>query len=260
LVHVLEQLAGLLLLTILLVASLRSYHRRKDLRLQAQKLLASQRELDSARNTLIKNSLANLQPALGELKARFRNLRLGSPQAKPALDGIAQLDSLLGKFTIAASLEAGAMTKAAQPLELNQLVGNSIGRYTNAIQSKFLSVKNEVEPASLNQDPLLLSFVIDSLLSNAIKYSPNHGEIRIGGKLTGHGVELGVEDHGPGIDQAKQAQLFEPFSRAENTAADFNTQGVGLSLYLDKLVMGYLGGEIDLDSQAGKGTRVSLSL
>jgi signal transduction histidine kinase len=263
LIHILTQLAALGLLAVMLVASLRSYHNRRDLRLQAERQLASQRELTMARSTLIKNSLDSLRGPLKELKAKLAaaaSVPGANPAAlKPALDGIAQLEGLLSKFVIASSLEANTIGKNARSLDINQLAGSAIQRYTTAIQGKYLAVKNEVSPTVITQDQLLLSFVIDSLLNNAIKYSPNSSEITIDGKRRGNSVELSVHDNGPGIPQSKQPELFAPFSRAENAAQSFNTQGAGLSLYLDKLVMEYLGGDINLQS-TGSGTTVSLSI
>jgi signal transduction histidine kinase/sugar lactone lactonase YvrE len=261
LIHILEQLAGLLLVGILLLASLRSYRKRKELRQQAEKLLAGQRELDAARNTLIKNSLESLKQPLQELKAKLSAAPATNPKAlKPALDGIAQLEGLLAKFVIASSLESGSMARNTVPVDINQMAGGSIQRYTRAIQGKFLAVKNEVHPATVNQDPLLVSFVLDSLLNNAIKYSPQNSEITITGGQHSGGVEISVADRGLGIPEDKQAQLFEAFGRAENAAVDFNTQGAGLSLYLDRLVMDYLGGQIALSSQPGQGTTVAFNL
>jgi signal transduction histidine kinase len=261
LVNYLTQLAGLILVAILFYASLRSYHKRKQLREQAEVLLNQQRELDNGRNLLVRNSLNNLNGPLKELKIKLQTGAGLNPQAlRPVLAGIAQLDSLFQKFVILTSLESGAMIKANQMVELNQLAGQSIQRYGNALQAKGLSVKNEVQSSNLSQDPLLLTFVIDSLLSNAIKYSPQGGEITINSRQRHDWVELFVKDSGPGIDEAKQAQLFQPFSRAENAAEDFNRQGVGLSLYLDRLVMSYLGGNLEINSKPGAGTTMRVGI
>ena len=264
LTRILTQLAGILLAGILLVASSRSYHKRKELSQQAEKLLANQRELDSARNTLIKNSLDSLKEPLRELKAKLE-AAAASPKAnpaafKPALSGITQLEGLLGKFVIATSLEGGTMDRRISSLGIDQLVNSSMQRYASAIQGKRLVVKNDVKPDTVNQDGLLVSFVVDSLLSNAIKYSPPGGEVRIKGGKRGRKLEMTVEDKGVGIAADKQASLFQPFAKAENAVQDFNAQGAGLSLYLDKLLMDYLDGQITLDSKPGQGTSVSISL
>jgi signal transduction histidine kinase len=261
LVNYLTQLAGLILVAVLFYASLRSYHKRKQLREQAEVLLNQQRELDTGRNLLVRNSLTVLKDPLAQLKAKLQaNLPANPQMAKPALDGITQLEGLINKFTILAALETGAMGKVRTPLELSQLVGQISGRYSSVLQAKGLDLKAKVPAAQLNQDPLLLSFVIDSLLSNAIKYSPQGGQIELSSRRSHGGIQIYVRDSGPGIEEAKQAQLFQPFSRAENAAEDFNRQGAGLSLYLDKLVMQYLGGRIDIDSRPGAGTTMSFSL
>ncbi|MBX4197436.1 HAMP domain-containing histidine kinase, partial [Candidatus Saccharibacteria bacterium] len=210
-------------------------------------------------NLLIKSSLTTLKAPLAQLKAKLQTNLPSNPQvAKPALEAIAQLEGLLNKFTILSSLESGSLRKLSQSVDLNQLVSEITGHYAHVLQSKALTVKADIGRHQLNQDRLLLSFAVDSLLSNAIKYSPQGGQIIISSHKGRHGIEISVHDSGPGIDEAKQAELFQPFSRAENAAENFNRPGAGLSLYLDKLVMHYLGGQVGVDSKSGHGTSVSL--
>ncbi len=76
----------------------------------------------------------------------------------------------------------------------------------------------------------------------------------------GSSVKLAITDHGAGIAEAKLEQLAKPFSRAEQASVDFDTQGIGLGLYMNKLIAAYLGGEMSIDSKTGFGTTVSLSL
>jgi signal transduction histidine kinase len=67
-----------------------------------------------------------------------------------------------------------------------------------------------------------------------------------------------VADNGQGIPTDKLNSLFQPFSKAEG-AEVFTHEGMGFSLYLNKLIMMYLGGTIGIESAEGKGTQVTLS-
>ncbi len=259
-VNLLTQLAGMLVIAVFFWTALRSHRKHKQLRQKNQQLLEQQRELDLARDTLVRNSLANLKAPLAGLKNRLAASGADPKLAKPALEGLRQLEGLMGKFTIFASLESGQMQTRKQPLDISLLVSQITARYAAVMQAKGLKLVNNVAPAQVQTDALLASFVIDSLLSNAIKYSSANAEIRLSSKHSHGGVEIYVEDMGPGIDEAKQQQLFAPFSRAENAAQNFNVEGVGLSLYLDRMIMSYLGGQIEMHSQPGHGTTVGVSI
>ena len=70
---------------------------------------------------------------------------------------------------------------------------------------------------------------------------------------------ISVTDHGRGIAPATQQQLFRPFAKVEG-ALTFDNEGMGFSLYLDKLIMTYIGGEIALASKLGQGTTATVRL
>jgi signal transduction histidine kinase len=103
------------------------------------------------------------------------------------------------------------------------------------------------------QDPLLLEFVLNSLIEIAVEFSPPGRHVDIISRRRKEFVELFVRDEGSGIEREKLTSLFQPFFKTE-TGERFTHQGMGLSLYLDKLVVNYVGGEIAADSQVGKGT------
>jgi signal transduction histidine kinase/DNA-binding beta-propeller fold protein YncE/chitodextrinase len=259
-INLLSQLAGMLLIAIFFWAARRSHRKNKELRQRNQRLLEQERELDLARNVLVRNAQTNLKAPLAALKNQLAASGADPKIAKPALEGIRQLEGLMGKFTIFASLEAQTMQTRRQPLDVNQLAAQTAARYSQVLQDKGLKVDNQIQSIQLNNDPLLLGFVLDSFLNNAIKYSPNGAEIRLSSSRGRHGLEISVQDQGPGIEADKLSQLFQPFSRAENAARDFNVEGAGLSLYLDKLITRYLGGDIGLDSTPGRGTKAILTL
>jgi signal transduction histidine kinase len=73
------------------------------------------------------------------------------------------------------------------------------------------------------------------------------------------GLNLNVTDHGEGIAPEKLSLLFKPLSRVEE-AEDFTHQGMGLSLYVNRLIMHYLGGEISATSKVGQGTTMKLQI
>lgn len=102
-----------------------------------------------------------------------------------------------------------------------------------------------------------LHHVVVNILGNALKYSPPDSTVTITLRYTPAHVELAVADQGIGIPAEVQAQLFEPFFRAEN-AQDVQGSGLGLSIVKQSLAL--LGGTITIDSVEHEGTTVTVTL
>ena len=114
-------------------------------------------------------------------------------------------------------------------------------------------------------DPVRLRQIFINILSNAIKYTPNHGTITIHGKKVFEHAEDGIsyyltfQDTGIGMSKAFQKRVFEPFAR-ESTAYSSSVQGTGLGLSIVKSMVDMMGGTINMDSEVGKGTKFSITL
>lgn len=106
-------------------------------------------------------------------------------------------------------------------------------------------------------DQGILRLVFDNLLSNAVKFSPKGGrvDITLEGKQTT--VTISITDHGIGIPAVDQPHLFQSFSRASN--AD-DIQGIGLGLSIAKACTSLHEGRLELESQEGAGTSISVQL
>ena len=137
---------------------------------------------------------------------------------------------------------------------------SATARLKPEIDAKKLRVELDLAQEWIASDDMLLGEVVESLLSNAIKYSPEGGVIKVGAIKQTDKTLIKVSDSGSGIAEDKLRQLFEPFSRAENAAEDFNHQGMGLSLYADRLIMQYLDGEIRLAKAEPQGTVAELTV
>jgi signal transduction histidine kinase len=99
--------------------------------------------------------------------------------------------------------------------------------------------------------------ILSNLVSNALKYSPNGGEIRCTIRREGDAALLAVSDRGLGIAPADQQRLFQPFARAETGQA---ISGIGLGLYITRELVEQHGGTIALTSPPGAGTTITILL
>jgi signal transduction histidine kinase len=104
-------------------------------------------------------------------------------------------------------------------------------------------------------DRKLLKNILINLISNAVKFSPEDGVIQMDASGKGGVLELKVSDHGIGISEEDQQHLFTSFFRAKNAT---NIQGTGLGLHIVKRYADLLQATVQLESELGKGTTVSL--
>jgi len=107
-------------------------------------------------------------------------------------------------------------------------------------------------------DPRRLRQVASNLISNALKYSPAGGKVRVFISTDSSDGVLDVIDEGIGIDPAEVASLFEPFHRATTVRQSFG--GVGLGLYITRQIVDAHGGTITVRSTPGSGSHFSIRL
>jgi signal transduction histidine kinase len=101
--------------------------------------------------------------------------------------------------------------------------------------------------------------VLTNLVSNAVKYSPDGGVIRIGGWPEADRAIVYVADQGIGIPPEEQEQIFQRFYRVDNRLRR-EAQGSGLGLYLARAIVEAHGGRIWVESQVNRGSRFMFTL
>lgn len=112
----------------------------------------------------------------------------------------------------------------------------------------------------LMADEKLIDELFVNLVSNAIKYTPKGGQVRVSlVKESNIYVRFEVQDTGIGIPEEDRSRLFTEFFRAKNAKA-FTQEGTGLGLVIVKEILHFLGGTIQLESEIGKGTRFTCRL
>jgi signal transduction histidine kinase len=109
----------------------------------------------------------------------------------------------------------------------------------------------------LHADELRMKQILLNLLSNAVKFTPGAGEVRVEGRCTNDGVVLVVTDTGIGIAPGDIRKALEPFGQIRGTSS-VKHEGTGLGLPLAKRLTELQGGTLSLESEAGKGTRITL--
>jgi len=157
--------------------------------------------------------------------------------------------------------EAGRMELNETTFDLAELMEEARRVLRLRAQNKGVSLICEARPGIVvrGDDQKLLQVILN-LATNAVKFTPSGGSVRLNvGQRADGGVELQVIDNGPGIPEADRARVLEPFGRGRD-AERGKTEGVGIGLALTKILTELHGGCMDLDSTVGVGTRMRVCL
>ncbi len=114
------------------------------------------------------------------------------------------------------------------------------------------------EPLQMFVDPDKMHQVLDNILSNAVKYSPDGGKIAVSAREMNGDTEITVTDEGLGMTTEQVAKIFDKFYRAD--ASNTAIEGTGLGMTIVKHIVEAHGGTVKVDSEFGKGTVVTITL
>jgi PAS domain S-box-containing protein len=169
-----------------------------------------------------------------------------------------RLTELIENLLDATRLQAGALSINLADVALDALAARTAERFRTQTNMHSIVVRfPEGFPVILG-DENRLAQVLSNLVSNAIKYSPEGGEIIISGEVRSEHIVVCVSDQGPGIAAMDIPHVFDRFYRASD--ASKTTKGAGLGLYLARAVIEAHGGRIWVDPKPGQGARICFSL
>ncbi len=177
--------------------------------------------------------------------------------------GTARMVRRIDELSDIAQLRLGrALELRPEPTDLVALAEQLAASWRRATDGREIRVVANTPDLTGDWDPVRLERVLDNLLSNAVKYSPQGGpiEIRInreGGSASGWAV-LTVRDEGMGVPAADLPWIFERFRRAGNVTG--RVAGTGIGLAGARQIVSQHGGTIELESDEGRGTSVTVRL
>jgi signal transduction histidine kinase len=154
-------------------------------------------------------------------------------------------------------LEAGQLTIDRAELDLNRLVRQVIDEFRDIIETHTIEYRGNEEPILMEGDELRLEQVLQNLMHNAIKYSPEGGQITIVLASNETHVTIQITDSGIGIPSQALPHLFNRFYRVEHEKAK-KISGLGLGLYVVKEIISLHGGTIEVESVEEKGSTFTI--
>jgi signal transduction histidine kinase/DNA-binding response OmpR family regulator len=167
--------------------------------------------------------------------------------------------NLISDILDLSKIEAGRMELALESLSIETTLGEVLSVMQPLADRKSHALTKHNEPGLLvRADATRFKQVLMNLLGNAIKFTPNGGQIQVAARLAGPHVRVEVRDNGPGIPPEEQKRIFEAFYRLRETGR--KTEGTGLGLAITHRLVELHGGELCLESQLGHGSCFYFSL
>ncbi|MBN1148073.1 MAG: GAF domain-containing protein [Anaerolineales bacterium] len=225
------------------------------------------READELKSTFISVISHELKTPVALIKGYVSTLRRedASWDSEVVQDSLAvieeeadRLTELIENLLDASRLQAGALSIHLSDMALDALALRIAERFRVQAGAHTLVVDFPADFPIILGDEDRLAQVLSNLISNAIKYAPGGGEIRISGQVRPEQVIVCVRDEGPGIAVDDIPHIFDRFYRASD--ATRMTKGAGLGLYLARAVVEAHGGRIWADPKPGAGARICFSL
>jgi signal transduction histidine kinase len=171
-----------------------------------------------------------------------------------------KLSRLIDDMLDLSRLESGKAEMNFTDTDLEYLVNFSMLSFRKEAEDRGIELrKNIVGNVHVQGDVDRLGQVLDNLVSNAIKYSPDGGTVEISAEGKGEEVVLSVSDTGIGISPEDQSRLFQRFFRVRS-AETRKISGSGLGLSIAKTIVDAHGGRLLVESQPGKGSRFAVIL
>ena len=207
----------------------------------------------------LRNPLAVLQ---GTLEALADGIYEPTPEnTQPALDQVRTLNRLVGDLRTLALADAGQLHLERQPLDVNVLLARAMEAYRESLAEKDIILQDATGSAlpQVSADYDRLTQVVGNVLSNAARYVPAGGVVRITSQSTGDGVEVRIADNGPGVPEDDLPKLFERFWRGDPSRSR-ETGGSGLGLAIARHVIEAHGGRIRAEATPGGGLTIGFWL
>ncbi len=180
-------------------------------------------------------------------------------ELKLAHQSALKLNQLVTELLLLARLQAGQLKLSPEAADLSSLAAQAAQAFAPlAARKKVRLTVDAPAPAVARVDARRVDFVLSNLLSNALKFTPEGGEVRLEVAPAGETVEVRVRDTGVGIPQQQLPQVFGRFTRFAPDAAP-QAAGTGIGLAVVKEIVELHGGTVAVTSEVGHGTLFTLS-
>ena len=220
------------------------------------------RQMDSMRRDFISNLSHELRTPVSVIKANSETLLDGALEnkkdakifSKAILHNADRLSEMVTSLIDLSRIEYGELKFVIENIVLNQIVESVVLAFKNKAKRKNIQVVFERQSeVTVNSDAKAIERVLNNLLDNAFKYSPENSIIQISLRKQGEAIRLAVIDQGEGVAEEDQDLVFKRFFRTASARAN-TQQGSGLGLAIVKNLVYNLQGDVGVESRPEGGS------
>lgn len=225
--------------------------------------LNREREIEGTRTDILALASHQLRTPLSGTKWLIETLRKGihgplNERQTEYLDEIYKVNekmtTLVNDMFAVLRLEEGHGVVIKNDTSVKKVTKEALGLLDGEIKKKKIIIETPGSDDNIiKTNSSLLGNLLQSLLSNAVRYSQEEGRVIIEQKKTPNELVISIKDFGIGIPKDEQKRLFERFYRASN-AKTYDTTGTGLGLYIAATLAKKIGATLSFESEEGKGT------
>jgi signal transduction histidine kinase len=228
-------------------------------------------EADKLKNAFVANMSYELRVPLTTI-AGFSEMLAGGyagalePAAKDYVDAIlqsvARLSNVIEDVLDLTQSEAGSLPLAHDDVDMVKTAAAAAETAQIAANAKSQKFVAQIDPklGMVAGDARRLGQAFDHLLRNAVQYTPPGGRVLFRAKVEGSQIQIVVSDDGPGIDPKERERIFDRFHRTSAAPRHRDVAALGIGLPLTRQLIEAHGGTIELASEAGEGTTVTVHL
>ncbi len=243
----------------------------KDIEAKAQELetaLEKEKQLNEMQRQFVsmashefRTPLAIIDTTAQRIKSRADNDKLTSEDASNRVEkirgAVKRMTRLMESTLTAARMEDGKISVDIRPCNIAKVIGEVCAHQQEIAHKHTITCNLGDLPESIQADEGSLEQVLNNLLSNAMKYSPETPEIELSARTEGQNVVVSVLDHGLGIDEEDLHRIGERFFRANSSTG---IAGTGIGLNLVKALIEMHGGKLSFESRKGEGSTFTISM
>lgn len=193
--------------------------------------------------------------AYGQLLRRSlqeKGLEREAKHAEAVLTGAKRMNDMINDLLETTRAENGELDLQVEPVNLADLVSSLLARVEDTFQRGRVRLVWVGTQRQVPADPGRIERVVENLVSNALKYSPSDSQVTVRVETGSDFVQLSVVDKGHGIPVEDLPHVFDRFYRSRSIAR--KREGLGLGLYISRLIVEAHGGRIWAESEVGKGS------
>jgi PAS domain S-box-containing protein len=227
--------------------------------------ITKQKELDRMKSNFVANVSHELRTPIVAIEKSI-SLILGKSAGEVsetqeqflsiAERNLKRLSVLINDLLDLSKLEAGKLALKRQPTSIEKVINESTETLNNWARTKSIKIEKNIKEGlpEVNVDPDRIIQVLNNLIGNAIKFTPNNGNITVEVNSRKGEIEVGVQDTGIGIAKENLAKVFDKFYQTgERVSTDISGTGIGLSIA--KEIVELHGGRIWAESEKGAGAK-----